>query len=338
MESQSVTPAGRPAKMQPSRPKRTDDSKLLKSIGSELRKEAQKAANSIREIPDDMEAIRLTLREAGCNTHDAYDREWKVVRTGFVANSGEVRGLAGRGYLQIRDVLKLRDFLSSKAGFVAKQTEIESSINLLKDLKSDATGAVSRFTESCAKIDRLASDCLCCTKCSSRIQSKLQEVQRKVRQLIELEICLDRKVKAIVDQQTVGIVRSLIDFVLPGTRKDILASIGRRDASSLRTVSNTGSNNVKKTINVVAALIGVGSMLLEDFEDIQAQYKRAERTDLATYARYFPFVLDLYECFEHVLTRFQGECIKAGSGKDTASQGNDKSFLGRLGMFLRKLF
>jgi len=29
------------------------------------------------------------------------------------------------------DVLKLRDFLSSKAGFVAKQTEIESSINVI---------------------------------------------------------------------------------------------------------------------------------------------------------------------------------------------------------------
>lgn len=29
------------------------------------------------------------------------------------------------------DVLKLRDFLSSKAGFVAKQTEIKSSIEVI---------------------------------------------------------------------------------------------------------------------------------------------------------------------------------------------------------------
>ncbi len=72
---------------------------------------------------------------------------------------------------------------------MAKLTEIVHILSkLLKDLKSDATDVVSKFTVSCARIDGLASNCLRCTKCSRRIQPKLQEVKRKARQLIELEI------------------------------------------------------------------------------------------------------------------------------------------------------
>lgn len=75
MEAQSIRP---PTQANRPHPNQTN-SKLLKNIGCELWKEAQKAANSIREIPDDVEAIRLTLRESGCECN--HDREWKVVRT-----------------------------------------------------------------------------------------------------------------------------------------------------------------------------------------------------------------------------------------------------------------
>jgi len=341
MEAQSVLlSVGSPAQESRPRPNQTNNSKLLKNIRSELWKEAQKAANSIREIPDDMEAVKSALREADCK----HDREWKVVRTDFVAISSEVRDLAGRGYLQIRDVLNLRDFLSSEARFVEKRNEIGSSIELLEALKAKATDVVSRFTGSCTRIDGLASNCLRCTTCSRRIQSKVQDVKRKVQQLIELEIYLDRRVKAIVDQRAAGIVKILMDFVLPGTRKDILTSTGKIGASSA--VSNSDSSGEKVRINVVDELLGVGRMLLEDFEDVQAQYNaHAERNDLATYARYFSFMLDLYECFENILTGFQGECIKAGSGNDAChvepTQVVDimkESYLGRFMIFLTNLF